>query len=136
MRRSYGRHATRGALAVIGGCVLLTGVALLVLPGPGLLLVLAGLLILARAIPSVERFVEPVRVRAIQAAEESVTSWWRLTGSVLTGLALIGAGVLWAVEPRLPLSGLSTGLGLVLSGAILFALLFWSHRRVRGRRSG
>ncbi|WP_243723215.1 PGPGW domain-containing protein [Actinomadura sp. 7K507] len=123
-------------LAVVGGAVLLAGIALLVLPGPGMLLVLSGLLILSRAIPSVERFVEPVRVRAVQAAEESVTSWWRLTGSVLTGLALFGAGVLWIVEPRLPLSGWSTGLGLILSGIILYALLFWSHRRVRARRPG
>ncbi|HEY8479459.1 MAG TPA: PGPGW domain-containing protein [Spirillospora sp.] len=132
----YRRHATRGALAVVGGFVLMVGVALLVLPGPGLLLVLAGLLILARALPAVERFVEPVRVRAIQAAEESVTSWWRFTGSVLTGVALIGAGVLWALEPRLPFSGWSTGAGLVLSGLILFALMIWSHRRVRNRRRG
>ncbi|WP_243716637.1 PGPGW domain-containing protein [Actinomadura sp. KC345] len=130
-------------LAVIGGTVLLTGIALLVLPGPGMLLVLAGLLILARAIPSVERFVEPVRVRAIQAAEESVTSWWRLTGSVLTGLALIGAGVVWGLDPRLPsvgwrlpLGGWSTGSGLILSGIIIFALMYWSFRRVRARRPG
>lgn len=130
----YRRHATRGALTVVGGCVLLAGIALLVLPGPGMLLVLAGLLILARALPSVERFVEPVRDRAIQAAEESVTSWWRFTGSVLTGIALIGAGVVWAVEPRLPFSGWSTGAGLIISGLILFGLMVWSHRRVRNRR--
>lgn len=131
----YRRHATRGALMVVGGVVLLAGLALLVLPGPGMLLVLSGLLILSRAIPSVERFVEPVRLRAVQAAEESVTSWWRLTGSVLTGVTLIGAGVLWIVETRLPFSGWSTGLGLVLSGLILFALLVWSHRRVRAGRA-
>lgn len=132
----YRSHAARGVLAVVGGCVLLAGVALLVLPGPGMLLVLAGLLILARALPAVERFVEPVRVRAVQAAEDSVTSWWRLTGSALTGVTLIGAGVVWAVEPRLPLSGWSTGAGLILSGLILFALMFWSYRRVRGRKRG
>ena len=139
----YRRHATRGALMVVGGVVLLAGLALLVLPGPGMLLVLSGLLILSRAIPSVERFVEPVRLRAVleptraavQAAEERVTSWGRLTGSVLTGVTLIGAGVLWIVETRLPFSGWSTGLGLVLSGLILFALLVWSHRRVRARRA-
>ena len=138
----YGSHARRGVLTVLGGAVLLTGIALLVLPGPGMLLVLAGLLILARAIPSVERFVEPVRVRAIQAAEESVTSWWRLTGSILTGLALIAAGVVWGLDPmlpvaerRLPLGGWSTGSGLILSGFIIFALMYWSYRRVRTKRA-
>lgn len=130
----YGRHARRGAVLVVGGIVLLTGVALLVLPGPGLLLVLAGLLILAREFPAVDRYVEPVRERAIQAAEESVTSWWRLTGSILTGLALLGAGVAWGLVEELPFSGWSAGSGLILSGFILFGLMYWSYRRVRGRR--
>ena len=130
----YGRSAKRGMVLVGGGLVLLTGGALLVLPGPGLLLVLAGLLILAREFPAVDRYVEPVRERAIGAAEESVTSWWRLTGSILTGLALIGAGVAWGIVDELPFSGWSAGSGLILSGLILFALLYWSYLRVKGRR--
>ncbi|WUH98671.1 hypothetical protein OHR68_35005 [Spirillospora sp. NBC_00431] len=131
----YTRHAKRGVILVVGGVVLLTGVALLVLPGPGLLLVLAGLLILAREFPGVNRYVEPIRDRAIQAAEESVTSWWRLTGSILTGLALLGAGVAWGLVEELPLSGWSTGSGLILSGFILFGLLYWSYRRVTAARA-
>ncbi|MFC4052881.1 PGPGW domain-containing protein [Actinomadura syzygii] len=136
-RRSMGyvRHARRGVVIVVGGLVLLGGVALLVLPGPGLLLVLAGLLILAREFPAVDKYVEPVRDRAIQAAEESVTSWWKLTGSILTGLALLGAGVAWGLVDELPFSGWSAGSGLILSGIILFALLIWSHRRVRAARA-
>ncbi|WP_243716399.1 PGPGW domain-containing protein, partial [Actinomadura darangshiensis] len=132
----YGRSTRRALVLVAGGAVLLAGVALLVLPGPGLLLVLAGLLILAREFPGVDRYVEPVRERAIQAAEESVTSWWRLTGSILTGLALIGAGVAWGLVPELPFSGWSAGASLILSGFILFGLLYWSYRRVSTRRAG
>ncbi|WP_433476244.1 PGPGW domain-containing protein [Spirillospora sp. CA-142024] len=132
----YGSSARRVAVVIAGGAVLLAGGALLVLPGPGLLLVLAGLLILSREFPAVNRYVEPVRERAIRAAEESVTSWWRLTGAILTGLALIGAGVAWGLVPELPLGGWSTGSGLILSGFILFALLYWSHRRVRAGRAG
>ncbi|TMR04832.1 hypothetical protein ETD83_08035 [Actinomadura soli] len=131
----YSRHAKRVMVLVVGGVVLVTGAALLVLPGPGLLLVLAGLLILAREFPAVERYVDPVRDRAVQAAEESVTSWWRLTGAILTGLALFGAGVAWGLVPELPLSGWSTGSGLILSGFILYGLLYWSYRRVRAARA-
>ncbi len=131
----YGRSAKRGMVLVGGGLVLRTGAALLVLPGPGLLLVLAGLLILAREFPAVDRYVEPVRERAIQAAEESVTSWWRLTGSILTGLALFGAGVAWGLVEELPFSGWSTGSGLILSGFILFGLLYWSYRRVKAGKA-
>ncbi|QKW33369.1 hypothetical protein HUT06_04430 [Actinomadura sp. NAK00032] len=131
----YGRSAKRGVVLVGGGLVLLAGVALLVLPGPGLLLVLAGLLILAREFPAVDRYVEPVRERAIQAAEESVTSWWRLTGSILTGLALIGAGIVWGLVDELPFSGWSAGSGLILSGFILYGLLYWSYRRVKAGKA-
>jgi Na+-transporting NADH:ubiquinone oxidoreductase subunit NqrD len=124
------------ALATTGTVVLLVGAALLVLPGPGLLLVLAGLVILGRAVPAVSRFEEPVRVRAIQGMEASVASPWRIAGSVLVGLALVAAGVVWGarVVPGLPFSGWSTGSSLILSGAIVLGLLVWSIRRVRATR--
>lgn len=125
------RHVRRGVALVAGALLTLTGVALLVLPGPGLLLVLAGLLVLAREFPMVERYVEPVQNAAMRAAEESVSSPWRLAGSILTAAALFGAGVAWGLVDRLPFSGWSTGSGLILSGFILIGLLVWSHRRVK-----
>ena len=73
------------------GVVGVAGVALLVLPGPGLLLVLAGLLVLANAFPAAQRFVRPVRERARKAAEASVSTRLRLAFSVLTGVAPIAA---------------------------------------------
>lgn len=125
----------RVSLAVLGGVIVLVGVALLVLPGPGLLLVLAGLLILASEFPTLERHVDPVRDRAMKAAEDSVSSPLRIAGSVCAGLGLLGAGVVWGLVPGLPFGGWSTGTSLILSGLILFALLIWSYRRVRDRRS-
>ena len=74
-----------------------SGSSLLVLPGPGLLLVLAGLLVLPPSSRPVERYIDPVQDRAMQAAEQSVSSPLRLTGSILFGLALIGAGVAWGL---------------------------------------
>lgn len=125
--------AKRVLLGLAGGTLLLVGLALLVLPGPGLLLVLAGLILLGRALPSVGRFEEPVRTRAMQAVDASVASRWRIAGSVLTGLALITAGVVWGARlvPRLPFGGWSTGSSLILSGLIVLGLLLWSYRRVR-----
>lgn len=121
----------RAVLAVVGGALVAVGIALLVLPGPGLLLVFAGMVLLARAVPALHRHVEPVRARAMQAAEESVSSKWRIAGSTVVGLALIGGGVVWGLVPRLPFSGWSTGGSLILSGIVLFVLLVWSHRRLR-----
>ncbi|CAM5674584.1 Transmembrane protein PGPGW OS=Streptomyces tendae OX=1932 GN=GUR47_05960 PE=4 SV=1 [Streptomyces tendae] len=104
------------------------------LPGPGLLLVLAGVVLLARAVPALDRFVAPVRVRAMRAAEESVSSRWRIAGSVLVGLCLVGAGVVWGLVPEVPYSGWATGASLIVSGFVLFALLGWSRRRVLAAR--
>jgi hypothetical protein len=128
--------AKRIVLGVVGGVLVLVGVVLLVLPGPGLLLVLAGLILLSRAIPAVSRFVDPVRDRAMLAAESSVNSAWRVAGSVLAGLGLIAAGVVWGLRllSWLPFPGWSTGSSLILSGLVLLALLVWSYRRVHGAR--
>jgi hypothetical protein len=124
----------RTALGALGAVLLLLGVALLVLPGPGLLLVFAGVVLLARAVPALDRFVAPVRIRAMRAAEESVSSGWRIAGSVLVGLFLLAAGVAWGLVSELPYSGWATGGSLIVSGFVLFALLGWSHRRVRAAR--
>jgi hypothetical protein len=120
--------------AVAGAAVLGVGVALLVLPGPGLLLVLAGLVMLSTAFPRLERYVEPVRERAMRTAREGVRTPWRLAGSILAGLALIGAGLVWGLWPRLPFGGWATGSSLILSGLVLFALLGYSFRQVSDGR--
>ena len=133
-------HARRPGLArkiifgVVGGLLVIVGVALLVLPGPGLLLVLGGLLVLANAFPAVQRFVHPVERRATQAMEESACSPLRLVFSVGTGLVLIGAGVVWGLFPTLPLGGWATGMSLILSGLILLGLLVVSYRKVAQQR--
>jgi hypothetical protein len=131
-----GQQVKRATLAVIGSVVLLIGVALLVLPGPGLLLVLAGLLMLASVFPALGRYVDPVRDRAMKAAEDSVSSPLRIAGSVLCGLALVAAGILWGlgVVSWLPFRSWSAGSSLILSGIVLLALLGWSHRKVAARR--
>jgi Putative transmembrane protein (PGPGW) len=134
MASTMANHVKRVTMAVAGGVVLLVGVALLVLPGPGLLLILAGLLILASEFPALERYVDPVRDRAMRAAEDSVSSPLRIAGSVCAGLGLIGAGVVWGVLPWLPFGGWSAGSSLILSGLILFALLIWSYRNVQAQR--
>jgi hypothetical protein len=116
--------------------LLLAGIALLVLPGPGLLLVLAGLVVLGNEFPAVEKYIDPVQDRAMKAAEDSVSSPLRLTGSILAGLALMGAGVAWGLlGDRVPLGGWPTGSSLILSGLILLGLLVYSYRRVQRRRA-
>src|SRR3981189_2902930 len=91
------------------------GLAMLVLPGPGLLLVLAGLIVLASEFPALERYVDPVRDRAMKAAEDSVSSPLGSAGAGLAGLGLLAAGIVWGAVPGLPFGGWSTGSSLILS---------------------
>jgi hypothetical protein len=121
----------RVAALVGGGIVLLVGIALLILPGPGLLLVLGGLLILANEFQAIQKYVDPVRTRALKATEESVSSPLRIAGSVLAGLLLIAAGIFWGLNKWLWLGGWPTGSSLILSGVVLLVLLGFSYHRVR-----
>ncbi len=132
---SMSNHVKRIGLTVGGGLLLLVGCALLVLPGPGLLLVLGGLVMLSAVFPRLERHLAPVRNRAMRAAEESVSSPLRVAASALVGAALIAGGVVWTLWPWLPLGGWPTGSGLILSGIVLAVLLVYSHRQVKGRRA-
>ncbi|RBM16076.1 hypothetical protein DEH69_17550 [Streptomyces sp. PT12] len=127
----YGKPLRRVLVLAVGGVLLLVGVALLVLPGPGLLLVFAGLVVLAREFPGLARYVELVEARAMRAAEDSVSSPWRLAGSALVALVLIAGGVMWGLLSDLPFSNWSTGSALIASGVVLAGLLCWSYRRMR-----
>jgi hypothetical protein len=125
-----GGSVRRVLVAVAGGLLTVIGIVLLVLPGPGLLLVLAGLLVLASEFPAVQRYVAPVRERAMKTAADSVASPWRIALTATGGALLIAAGIVWATQDWIPLSSWSSGSSLILSGLIVFALLIWSYRRV------
>jgi len=132
---SESHPAKRGAVLVGGGALVVVGIVLLVLPGPGLLLVLGGLLVLSSEFPAVDKYIDPIQEKAMAAAEQSVSSPLRLTGSILAGLALIVAGVVWGLVKTLPLGGWPTGSSLILSGLLLLGLLVYSYRRVRDKRA-
>ncbi|MDQ4086113.1 MAG: PGPGW domain-containing protein [Actinomycetota bacterium] len=132
------------AVTVLGWVLVIAGIVLVAIPGPGLLIMLAGLVVLANEYTWADRFVEPVRRRAHQAAEESVAARWRIVVTVLGGVWLFALGVLWWVNPeipriwvfgpRLPLGGWPTGSGLILSAFIVWGVMIYSVRRFSPRR--
>jgi len=67
-----GTGARRVAIAVVGGVVLLTGVLMLALPGPGMLVIPAGLAILALEFAWARRWLNAVRERS-----RAVVDGWR-----------------------------------------------------------
>ncbi|WP_310962178.1 PGPGW domain-containing protein [Nocardioides terrisoli] len=137
------RAATRRLLLeVLGWTLVLLGMAALVLPGPGLLLLFVGLLVLSEQYAWAERRMHPVRERALRAAREGVATWPRVLLSTAAALTLVGVGVLWGISPAAPdwwpvherywlIGGWGTGGTLIVSGALALGLLGWSWRATR-----
>ena len=59
----------RPLLTILGWVLVLVGVAALVLPGPGLLLLLAGLVVLSQEYEWAERRVEPVKDEGVRGRQ-------------------------------------------------------------------
>jgi Putative transmembrane protein (PGPGW) len=128
-------------VTVVGWVLVVFGVAALVLPGPGLLLLLAGLVVLSQEYEWAERRVEPVKAKAFDVAKSGVSTYPRIVVSALGCCALLAAGVFWCLDnpipeigpvgPRLPFGGWPTGSSLIASGVIALGLLVYSIRRFR-----
>jgi cell division protein FtsL len=136
--------AKRVVLESLGWLLLVLGVAAVFLPGPGLLGIFAGLALLSQQYDWAERRVEPVKVRALVGAAESVETWPRIVLSLLGVVVLVACGVLWIQKPPAPgwwpLSetwwlpgGMWTGITQILSAAIAVALIVYSYRRFHNK---
>lgn len=132
-------------LQIAGWLLLLAGLAALVLPGPGILALFAGMAILATQYEWAERHIEPLEKAALRAAEGSVKTGPRIALSSLGAFWLIGVGIYWGLSPAAPSwwpiadkwwlrGGWGTGASLVASGVIALALLGYSYRRFRSDR--
>src|SRR5690606_9716636 len=84
--------AKRVALEIAGWTLVLAGIAALVLPGPGLLMLFGGMVILSQQYEWAERRLAPIERRALQTAAEGVRTWPRIIGSALGATWLIGIG--------------------------------------------
>ncbi|MBM7508004.1 hypothetical protein JOE61_001818 [Nocardioides salarius] len=130
-------------LLVLGWGLVLLGVVLYPLPGPGLLALAAGVHVLARADERVAARLAPWRERGLRAAARSVATWPRTLASLLGTTALAAAGVLWLVDPAPPSwwglpgwawlpGGTWSGVAQIASGALGVALVLWSRARLGG----
>lgn len=142
----WGRSGLRRTVVeVIGWTLVIVGIAALVLPGPGLLMMFAGIAVLSQQYDWAKRSVEPMKVRAFEAAQLGVKTWPRIVTSAFGGCCLIAIGIVWGSRPtiptfglfgygfgpELPFAGWVTGTSLVFSGMIAFVLLGYSVRRFR-----
>lgn len=132
----------KSLVTVLGWVLVLLGLAALVLPGPGLLLLVVGLVVLSQEYDWAERRVEPVKEKAFAAAHQGVATIPRIVMSALGALCVMGIGVFWGVDPpvpsvgplggSLPFGGWATGSSILASGLVALVLLGYSIRRFRG----
>jgi hypothetical protein len=109
--------------------ILGVGAVLLVAPGPGLIVIALGLLVLGTEYEWARRHGRTALSRAQQAADLAAARPASLAGTAAFALGLIGLGITLAVVPGLPGSGVGSGISLVVSGLAIAATLLWSVRR-------
>jgi hypothetical protein len=137
------KHSKRVVLEVVGWTLVVAGIAALVLPGPGLLGIFAGLVILSQQYEWAERRVEPIKRKALEGASDAVQTWPRIVLAVIAGLVIVAFGILWLTQPDAPswwtvdekwwlYGGWAPGITLVLSGLFALATIVYSYRRFRG----
>lgn len=89
------RHILLRILNVVGGgLVFLVGVAMLALPGPGWLVIFAGLAIMAPEVPFAARLMEKVRKRLPQDADGNLPVGVFIVSGLLL-VAGLGASIWW-----------------------------------------
>lgn len=143
MKSLAGAAAKRLAYEIVGWLLVVAGIAALILPGPGLLMVFGGLAVLSRQYAWARRYVEPVRLRALRGAAEGVETWPRIVASTLGALSIGAVGVVFLVKPPAPhwwpleaslwlLGGDWTGVTLIGSCIIALAVLGYSYKHFHG----
>lgn len=136
--------ARRLVLEVVGWLLLVAGVAAIFLPGPGLLMMVGGLVLLSQQYDWAERRLEPLKLRALKGAAEGVETWPRVIFSLLGIAFFIALGITWILRPPVPgwwsfdeswwlPGGLWTGITQIASALIGLVLLVYSFRRFHGK---
>jgi hypothetical protein len=133
----------RTGIEVIGWTLVVLGIAALVLPGPGLLMLAAGLAVLSQQYHWARRYLAPLKANAFHAAALGVKTIPRIAVSCFSALVIMGLGVAWILQPAVPswwfledrwwlFGGAGTGVSLIGSSVIALALIAYSVRRFRG----
>lgn len=137
----------RIVLETVGWLLLAGGVAALVLPGPGLLMIVGGLALLAQQYEWARKRLDPVKKRALEAAADGVETWPRIVLSFSGVAVLVGLGTLWMVDPDVPdwwplddqwwlPGGRTAGVSIGISGLIALSLIVYSIRHFREIKAG
>jgi len=116
-------------VAVLGVLLLLAGVALLVLPGPGFVLIAAGLSILATRFNWARKPLDYAKGKADQGVQEVGQSKLKATLALVCALGLIVIGILALIGLDVPFVSAITAVLLILSGLFLLGTIVYARFR-------
>ena len=109
------RNAKRLMILILGVAVLAAGVAMLALPGPGVLVIILGLVILATEFAWAERLLDRTTATAAGAASRVTDNNTGRAALAFSGLAMIVGGIVVAVLfPSLLVVGVSVAVAGVI----------------------
>ncbi len=141
IRKERGRtHAAarKVVLTIVGGAVTIVGLIMMVAPGPGLIVIVLGLWILAQEFDWAERRLDKIQDKAMEAVRASGASMIRTAVGVLGATTMIVGGVLWGMNDDWPFSTWSTAGTVIGSGVIAMGTAVWArvdHNKRKARTS-
>lgn len=120
--------------AVVGGALTLAGIAALVLPGPGFVLIAAGLAVLGTQFAWAQRPLVYAKGKAAQGIDQVARSrphagFAFVCGVGLLAVGLLAVGVLGVVGVDIPFLTVASGILLVLSGLFLVGTVVYARRK-------
>ncbi|WP_239373482.1 PGPGW domain-containing protein [Frankia sp. Cj5] len=128
------RLVRRIAVTTAGVSVLGVGVALLALPGPGFLIIALGFFILSLEYEWARRRFDKARKKAADLADQAAAAMWSAAFTIVFGLGMVAAGIVWITVKGLPFSSAWTGGSLIFGGLVILATMLvslWQARQAR-----
>jgi len=116
-----------------GVAILAVGVVLLIAPGPGVLVIALGFFVLGLEYEWANHYFERARRAGVELAERAVARPASTVLSVLGCIAIVAAGIVWALIDSLPGSSWWTGGSVIAGGVIALATIVVSVVHARSR---
>ena len=126
----------RVVVAVLGIALLLIGIALIVLPGPGFLLIAAALALLATQFNWAKVPLDYAKAKAEDGIDEIARSKFRAALALSCALALIALGIVELAGVDIPYVNDITAAGLIVSGLFLVGTMVYALRKAGSSRPG
>ena len=125
----------RFAVTIVGVALIALGAAMMVLPGPGILVIVGGLALLATEYVWARKMLKTARAKAEEVQEAAVASPVRTAGTLLFGVLLLGLGLamVFLRDVDLPFWSPVTGGIIAVTALILLATTYLTLRAAKGQ---